>query len=210
MYIKTLPLGFVSANCYIIKDELSGEGAVIDPGDYNSALQNEILKADIKNIKYIFLTHGHFDHISGVARLKEKYPVAKVVVGELDAPLLSSADMSLASAFGLPFTPCYEDMKVKDNDILHLGEIEIKVISTPGHSLGGVVYYLPTENISFTGDTLFKGSIGRTDLYGGDITVLSRSLKKLASLLPKETIVYSGHGEASRMDYELTYNNYLR
>ncbi len=210
MYIKTLPLGYVSANCYIIKDEKSGEGAVIDAGDYNMTLEREILNADIKILKYIFLTHGHFDHISGVSTLKEKHPDAKVVIGEFDAPLLSNADMSLASAFGLPFTPCYADIKVKDGDSLKLGETKIKVISTPGHSLGGVVYYVPTECIAFTGDTLFKGGIGRTDLYGGDTNTLNLSLQKLKRMLPEETVTYSGHGRSSNMGYELTYNRYLR
>ncbi len=210
MYIKTLPLGYVSANCHIIKDELSGEGAIVDPGDCNLILEQEIAKADIKSLKYILLTHGHFDHISGVAKLKEKYPETKVVIGCEDAPLLKDSTMSLASVFGLPFTTCYEDIKVKDNDSLYLGAIEIKVIATPGHSLGGVVYHIPSERIAFTGDTLFKCSIGRTDLYGGDDAVLSASLKKLQKVLTEETVIYTGHGNSTKMNYEKMYNPYLR
>ncbi len=210
MYIKTLPLGYVCANCYIIKDELSGEGAIVDPGDCNLRLEQEILKAEIKSLKYILLTHGHFDHIAGVNELKEKYPEVKVVIGEFDAPLLSDSSLSLAAVFGCPFTPCYSDLTVVDGDSLTLGETEIKVVFTPGHSLGGVVYYVPSESLAFTGDTLFKGSIGRTDLYGGDLNTLTLSLQKLKKMLPRETVIYSGHGESSKMSYELTYNYYLR
>ncbi len=210
MYIKSLPLGYVSANCYIIKDEKSGEGAIIDPGEYNAVLESEILKADIKNLKYILLTHGHFDHIAGVSELKEKHPEAKVVIGEFDAPLLSDGALSLASVFGCPFTPCYSDLTVVDGDNIVLGETKLNVIFTPGHTLGGVVYYIPEENIAFTGDTLFKRSVGRTDLYGGDTNTLNLSLQKLKKMLPEETVIHSGHGRSSNMGYELTYNRYLR
>lgn len=208
MFIKCLPLGAVCANCYIISDG-EGNGAVIDPGEYNHVLQHAIDNAGINNLHYVLCTHGHFDHISGVAQLKERYPEAQVVCGAEDAPALSSSALSLADVFGLPFNPCYADKAVKNGDLLTAGGLNIKVIGAPGHSSGGVVYYLPDEGIMFTGDTLFKGSIGRTDLYGGNYSVLVKTLCKLRDY-PAETVVYSGHGEKTSIDYELKYNPYIR
>lgn len=208
MEVKCLPLGPVAANCYIISDG-AGNGAVVDPGEYNSGLEITIKNAGINNLQYILCTHGHFDHISGVAQLKEKYPQATVVCGAEDAPALSSPALSLAEVFGLPFNPCLADKTVKNGDQLSVGGLNVKVIGAPGHSLGGVVYYFPEENVMFTGDTLFKRSIGRTDLYGGDYSVLLKTLEKFKNY-PAETVIYSGHGEKTTIDYELKYNPYIR
>lgn len=208
MEVKCLPLGPVAANCYIISDG-AGNGAVVDPGEYNSGLEIAIKNAGINNLQYILCTHGHFDHISGVAQLKEKYPQATVVCGAEDAPALSSPALSLAEVFGLPFNPCLADKIVKNGDRLSVGGLNVKVIGAPGHSLGGVVYYFPEENVMFTGDTLFKRSIGRTDLYGGDYSVLLKTLEKFKNY-PAETVIYSGHGEKTTIDYELKYNPYIR
>lgn len=208
MEVKCLPLGPVAANCYIISDG-AGNGAVVDPGEYNSGLEISIKNAGINNLQYILCTHGHFDHISGVAQLKEKYPQVTVVCGAEDAPALSSPALSLAEVFGLPFNPCFADKTVKSGDRLFVGGLNVKVIGAPGHSLGGVVYYFPEENVMFTGDTLFKRSIGRTDLYGGDYSVLLKTLEKFKNY-PAETVIYSGHGEKTTIDYELKYNPYIR
>lgn len=208
MEVKCLPLGPVAANCYIISDG-AGNGAVVDPGEYNSGLEITIKNAGINNLQYILCTHGHFDHISGVAQLKDKYPQATVVCGAEDAPALSSSALSLAEVFGLPFNPCLADKTVKNGDQLSVGGLNVKVIGAPGHSLGGVVYYFPEENVMFTGDTLFKRSIGRTDLYGGDYSVLLKTLEKFKNY-PAETVIYSGHGEKTTIDYELKYNPYIR
>ena len=208
MYIKQVSMGLVTANCYVICDEVSKVGAVIDPGDYNTQLENEIILSGMRELKYILLTHGHFDHISGVARLKEKHPDAKVVVGTEDAPFLSDENLCLSRVFHFRAFPCYADETVNDGDIIALGETKLQVISAPGHTPGGVVYYCEKEKLAFTGDTLFKGSIGRTDLFGGDIRVLTETLNKLKKL-PPETVIYCGHGESSDISYELKYNFYL-
>ena len=207
MYIKVLPLGLVDANCYILCDE-NKCGAVIDAGDYTPRLQMAIKESGIEKLLYIICTHGHFDHVSGVARLKEKYPEAKVVVGEADAPALSSAFISGAEAFGLPFYPCYADVTVNDGDVLQVGSILLKVIATPGHTLGGVVLYCESEKIAFAGDTLFRGSVGRTDLYGGSYAQLMTSIKKIKNL-PPDTALMCGHGDSTTVQFEMEHNPYL-
>lgn len=208
MYIKQFSMGLVTANCYILCDEVSKEGAVVDPGDYNTQLENEIILSGMKELKYILLTHGHFDHISGVARLKEKHPEAKVIVGIEDAPSLCDENLSLSKAFHFRSFPCVADHTVKNGDELSIGEKAFRVISAPGHTPGGVLYYFESENVLFTGDTLFKGSIGRTDLAGGDEKVLYDTLKKFRNF-PPETAVCCGHGENTTISHELMYNFYL-
>lgn len=209
MYVKAIPLGPVSANCYIICDEKTKIGAVIDPGDYNAVLLKEIVASGMKELKYILCTHSHFDHVSGAGRLKEKYPDAKILVGQEDAHALNDAVFSLAAFFGAPFYPCVSDKTLKDGDEIKIGDISFKIISTPGHSPGGVLYYSESEKTVFTGDTVFKGSVGRTDLYGGDTKTLTDSLKKIKKL-PADCVIFSGHGEKTTVEHELKYNMFLR
>lgn len=208
MFIKDIPLGFVGANCYIICDEKSGEGAVIDAGEYNRELLTALSESPIKNLKYIFCTHCHFDHTSGVSRLKEKFPDALVAIGHLDVDGLCDSHKSVSDVFGAPFYKANADVLLADKDILKIGDIELKVISTDGHSLGGVCFYCKSEKLLFSGDTLFKGSVGRTDLCGGDFAALMNSLKILRAL-PDDTAVFAGHGESTTIGEEKSYNPYL-
>lgn len=209
MYITTLPIGPVSANCYIICDEKTKIGAVIDPGDFTTSLLKAIKDAGIEELKYILCTHGHFDHIQGVSRLKEKYPESEILIGEKDCVALSDSVVSLASFFGAPFYPTVADRVLNGGDKITIGEITFDVISAPGHSKGGVMYYSKDEKAIFTGDTIFKGSIGRTDFNGGSMTVLMNTLQKIKRL-PEDVKIYSGHGEATTVKYETEYNMYLR
>ena len=209
MYIKGIALGPVSANCYIVCDEKTKIGAVIDPGDYNVALLKEIEKAGIEELKYILCTHAHFDHISGVGRLKEKFPEAKIAVGVEDSRFLNDGYLNLALYFGAPFYPCVADKELKNGDKLQIGNIELSVISAPGHSPGGVLYYEKEQGFLFTGDTIFRGSIGRTDFYGGDAPTLMNTLNKIKNY-PDECVIYSGHGEKTTIKHEKQYNMYLK
>ncbi len=209
MYIKVLPLGPVIANCYIICDEKTKTGAVIDPGDYNNSLLKEIAASGMTELKYILCTHGHFDHVSGAGRLKEKYPDAEIIVGEKDATALNDSVLSLAAYFGAPFYPCVADKVLKDGDTIEIGDVSFKVISAPGHTEGGVMYYCEKEKVIFTGDTIFRGSVGRTDFFGGSISALMDTLKKIKKL-PEDVNVYSGHGESTTIKHETEYNLYLR
>ncbi len=207
MKLKILPLGHIEANCYILNGG-DGIGAVIDPGDCTAQLLSAIIESGIKNLKYIICTHGHFDHVSGVGRLKEKYPDAQVLIGAGDAFFLGSAEFSACAYFGIDFYPCSADKTLVDGEIIKIGDIELRVISAPGHSPGGVILYSEKDKVAFTGDTLFKGSVGRTDLHGGNHPQLMKSVKKVKSF-PADTVLYPGHGESTTVAYECMYNFYL-
>lgn len=208
MYIKGFAIGPVSANCYIICDEQTKVGAVIDPGDYNGVLLKEIQNAGIEELKYILCTHAHFDHIAGVGRLKEKFPEAKIAVGLEDSAALNDERLSLAAYFGAPFYPCVADEELKNGDVVTVGNLNFNIISAPGHTPGGVIYYEKEQGILFTGDTLFKGSIGRTDFPGSNSIMIMDTLRKIKTL-PDECVVYSGHGEKTTIKHEKKYNMYL-
>lgn len=209
MYIKTLVLGPVSANCYIICDEKTKVGGVIDPGDFTPSLLKAIDESGMKELKYILCTHGHFDHVQGVSRLKEKYPESEVLIGEKDSGALGDGVLSLASLFGAPFYPCVADKVLKNGDKINIGDISFDVLNAPGHTEGGVMYYSKDQRIIFTGDTIFKGSVGRTDFHGGSMAVLFNTLQKIKKL-PDDVVIYSGHGEATTVKNETEYNMYLR
>lgn len=208
MYIKCVPAGAISANCFVICDKKTKVGAVIDPGAYDYNVKKAIADAGIEELKYILCTHGHFDHISGIADLKEDYPEAKICIGKEDAPMLSDGNLNMANYFGMPFSPCYADAELSDGDVIMLSDIEITVACAPGHSPGGVLYVLKNEKVIFSGDTLFCGSIGRTDLYGGNYSVLMKTLKELKKY-PEDFLVYTGHGESTTIGRELKNNIYL-
>jgi glyoxylase-like metal-dependent hydrolase (beta-lactamase superfamily II) len=209
MFIKRLPLGDVEANCYIVADEGTKTGAVIDAGGFSEELLSSIKEAGIENLKYIMCTHGHFDHIAGVKKLKEHFPSAEIVIGAEDAILTEDADKNASKYFGASFDSFKPDVLVKENDILTIGKKEFKVLETPGHSKGGVCYVCESEKILFSGDTLFKLTVGRTDLWGGSINELLDSIEKLM-LLSDDYTVLTGHNISTTIGNERIRNRYLR
>lgn len=209
MFIKRLPLGDVEANCYIVADEGTKTGAVIDAGGFSEELLSSIKEAGIENLKYIMCTHGHFDHIAGVKKLKEHFPSAEIVIGAEDAILTEDADKNASKYFGVSFDSFKPDVLVKENDILTIGKKEFKVLETPGHSKGGVCYVCESEKILFSGDTLFKLTVGRTDLWGGSINELLDSIEKLM-LLSDDYTVLTGHNISTTIGNERIRNRYLR
>lgn len=192
--------GFIT-NTYIITDEETGETAVVDP-----SLPEEILieKLNAENVKYVLLTHGHFDHIGGVNFVKEKTG-AKVVIHKEDEEMLCDKNKN----YGTDSTPIYADILVEDGTELMLGKSKITVMHTPGHTKGGVCYIFPDDRIIFSGDTLFRLTAGRTDLYGGDARTELMSLAKIAEL-EGDYKVFPGHDDATTLNFEREYNRYMR
>lgn len=203
--LTTFAPGMVYANCYIVTDEESKEAFVVDPGVYNKRFEAALRAAGVEKLRYILLTHGHFDHISGVKALKEDFG-GDVVIHREDAGCLYDKSKSLASKFFFPQHDVTADVLVDDGQRLPFGEGEIEVIHTPGHTKGSVCYTI--KDIMLSGDTLFKSSIGRTDFPGGSIEEMKESLKRLAALERNYT-VYPGHAESTTLEREKKYNPYV-
>lgn len=204
--VENFRVGLINTNCYIVTDVASGVVAVVDPGEISEDLILAIEKIPKGNVKYVLITHGHFDHIGGVNTVVEKTG-ARVVIGNGEERLLSDVTLNLSEKMNIVISDVRADILVNDGDSLNLGETEIKVLSLPGHTAAGVGYFAGGK--LFCGDTLFKGSMGRSDLKGGNEEQLFRSLKKL-SKLPDKTIVYSGHGERSTIEDEKSGNVFMR
>ncbi|NLA77721.1 MAG: MBL fold metallo-hydrolase, partial [Clostridiales bacterium] len=164
MTVMRIQSGEMGSNSYILIDEKSGEGAVIDVGSFSSELQTAISQSGMKRLKYILLTHGHFDHILGVYDIKQKYPDAEIAIHREDAMCLSDPEESLASTGAHIQKPVCADILLEDGDIIRLGESQLRVMHTPGHTMGGVCYIFESEHTIFSGDTLFCRTVGRTDL----------------------------------------------
>lgn len=198
------------ANSYLIVDEKSFEGALIDPGCYLENAQAAVRDSGAV-LKYILLTHGHFDHILGVHSAKE-LTGAKIVIHPDDEICLSSEYYNLLTTYpteGCELTPEKADILVKDGDEIRLGDTVIRVLHTPGHTPGGVCYIVESERVIFSGDTLFHSTAGRTDNIGGDFGLLCESLKKLISLEGDYT-VYPGHNISTTLERERTRNFIIR
>lgn len=182
-------------NCYIVFDEKSKETMVVDPaGETEKIIEMiDILKA---NLKYIYITHCHGDHIGGVRRLQQEKG-GKILIHRLDAPGLNNQSISLTEYIGIEPIVLDADSIVDNDDLLHLGNLEFKVIHTPGHTCGGSSLYCKEENLIFTGDTLFRGTWGRTDLPTASFKDMMESITNKLMQLPEETIVYPGHGKST-------------
>lgn len=209
LVVKRLPLGPIGANCYILCDEKSGEGAVIDVGGFEKRLLDEISGAGIKNLKYILCTHGHFDHISGIPELKKHFPSAEILIDKDDKDLFFDGEKNLADYFGAVSPHFKADGLLFENEELFLGETKLRVMKTPGHSRGSVCFICDKEKIVFSGDTLFKFTVGRTDLWGGSLEELSKSLEKIMTL-PDDYKVYTGHNIPTTVGDERTGNRFFR
>ena len=205
MKITRMPVGMIRANCYIIESD-SKNAAAVDPGDEFEKI-DAFLTENSLTLKKILLTHGHFDHIGAVAQLQEKYG-AEVYVHADDAVMLTDRRKSLAD--DMPYyvyRPVEEYTTIDEGDKIELDELCFEVLHTPGHTKGGVCFRC--GNALFTGDTLFKMSMGRTDFPGGSLKEIFLSLGRLGKI--KENLeVYPGHNETSTLDYERKNNVYMK
>jgi hydroxyacylglutathione hydrolase len=202
MIIKKLAVGPLESNCFIIADENTKEVLVIDPGDESDRILDLINENDY-NVKYIVCTHAHFDHVGAVPDLK-KETGAKIVIHRDEIEIYKNTREQAALLWGYELDPLPEpDMIASEGDKLVIGNLRFEILHTPGHSPGGICLY--GEGILITGDTLFAGSVGRTDFYGGNMEKLKSSFKRLMSL-SDEVRVLPGHGPESTIGKEKTDN----
>lgn len=201
MLINELTVGQLEANCFIVSDEKTKDAIIIDPGDDDEEIMDVVEKNNLK-VKYIVCTHAHFDHVGAVADIKAKTG-ALICVHKDEVEVYKRAG-DFAAFWGFRIKPLPEpDMLLNEGDVIAFGSLSLKVLHTPGHSPGGMCLY--GEDVIFTGDTLFAGSVGRTDLPGGNISELKKSFSKLMSF-PPDTRVYAGHGCSSTIGAEKTDN----
>ena len=194
--------GMLAENCYLLLDEASGEAAVIDPGFVNDRLLGEIAKY---KVRWILLTHGHFDHIEGVDRLRALTGAPSAAFRTEGAFAADPAQNGSLLMFGRPIA-CTVDRLLEDGETIHVGAVPVQVMHTPGHTAGGCCYVTPEA--VFTGDTLMGYSVGRCDLPTGDEAALAVSLQKLAAL-PGDPAICGGHGSVTRLSEEKRRNPYL-
>jgi len=204
--IEKLEVGPIMANCFILGCESTKEAVVVDPGDDADRILMALAKAELQ-VKYLVNTHGHFDHVGANKRMKE-VTGAPIAIHPGDEPMLTELSRS-AAMFGLSAENSPPaDRLLNHGDEICFGDTTLKVIHTPGHSPGGICLYTPGH--LFAGDALFAGSIGRTDLPGGDFDTLISSIKTKLFTLPEETVVYTGHGPETSIGNEKRMNPFLR
>lgn len=219
MTIRSVEVGVLGTNCYIVCQNAdcalqsdadstrAGECVIVDPGDDVKKLvftMNELKVVPTA----ILLTHGHFDHIGAVAGLREEYPGIRVYAGRDENPLLHDPELNLTMRLRKPIR-IDADRLLDDNESFNEAGIDFRTLATPGHTMGSVCYYSEEEKVLFAGDTLFMGSMGRTDFPTGNEAQIFRSLKMLA-VLPDDTIVYPGHGPKTSIGEEKRNNPYMQ
>jgi hydroxyacylglutathione hydrolase len=202
--IDRLIVGQLQSNCYIVYDEDSLLAMVVDPGDEPDRILYTIGEKKLK-VTHIACTHGHFDHIGAVSEVKERTS-GKIILHRDELPLyLRAVEQAGLWGFDVGSQP-KPDVLVEDGDKIHVGNLRFSVLSTPGHSPGGICLY--GEDIVLTGDTVFAGSVGRTDLFGGSIDDLKKSFKRIMSL-PPDTVIFPGHGDPSTVRQEKESNFFM-
>lgn len=203
MKINQLVVGVCQTNCYIINNKDTNEAMIVDPGDQAEDISMRCRMLGVVP-KAILLTHGHFDHMMAAGKLKEEFHIP-IYAAEKEVPLLADARANLSAMWARPV--CIKpDCLVKEGDELDICGFSITVIETPGHTIGGVCFYIPEEEVLLSGDTLFCGSFGRTDFPTGSMSVLARSIREKLFQLPDVTEVYPGHESSTTIGYEKRYN----
>lgn len=202
--IKKRILSVCQTNCYYVYREGADAIVVIDPGDMGDVVYEDVRSLGFTKVAGILLTHGHGDHTGGALQLKE-LTGAKIYAYEEEAELLKDPEKNLSGWFG----PAYgwkADEYFRDNQEFDMAGIHFKVLHTPGHTQGGCCYYDEADSCCFCGDTIFNGSVGRTDFYSGSARALIDSIQKRIFTLPPDTKLYPGHNEETTVAYEMKYN----
>ncbi len=208
MMLECLTVGPLQENCYLLADPATQEAVLIDPGDEAARLLEALDERGLA-LRAVWLTHAHFDHVGAVADVLARYP-APLYLHPAAAPLLAHAGAS-AARWGIPLKqPPTDFLPLSDEQTLALGGLQARCLFTPGHAPGHIAFYLPEEEVVIAGDALFQGSIGRTDLPGGNHAQLLESVRTKLLTLPPQTKVYPGHGPATTIGEEARTNPFLR
>lgn len=208
MRVESLVVGPLEANCYVVGCESSGLAAVIDPGGDAERIRDVLARNEWTPV-WVVATHGHIDHIGGIGDLMAllEGPAPEVCIHEADAQMLVDSQMNLSMFAGVEASLPASDRLLGEGDVLRFGEVELQVLHTPGHTPGSICLTAP--GVVFTGDTLFDGSVGRTDLPGGSQTQLIESINTRLMTLPDETLVYPGHGPATSIGWQRRSNPFI-
>ena len=204
MQITNMPSGYLGVNTYLVTDEATNKGFIVDPGGWNDRMKEHIMSTGV-DLEYIILTHGHSDHIMGIPALQKDFPDVKIVACVHETQMLGDPDFNMSRQFGQP-TRIHPDITVEDNDTMTIGGLELQFLFTPGHSPGGMCIYIPMWHTCFSGDTLFQGSIGRTDFPGCSFNKLKDSIHNKLWTLPEDTDVYPGHMGPTNIGWEKEHN----
>lgn len=204
--LQKYTLGPVCTNCYFLKNKETGEMLIVDPGAEPDKVFAKVSLMEGKPVG-ILLTHGHFDHIMAAQEIKTRYSTPIYACRE-EEEMLSDPEMNMTAYYGggCSLSP---DVSLRDLDVFEAAGFSIQMLHTPGHTKGSCCYYIKDESVLFSGDTLFYGSVGRTDFPGGSTAQIVRSLHKLVDNLPENTQVYPGHDASTTIGYEKRYNPFV-
>ena len=206
MQISSLVLGQIGANTYFVKDTKANELFLVDPGAEPQKIIDTVTDMKAK-LQYIIITHAHFDHIEATDEVKNHFN-SPIVIHEADAPALNDPNINLCALFNGSTPISKPDIIVHDLDILPFGESHLTFYHTPGHTRGSMC--IGIENYLFSGDTILKSSVGRTDFPGGSFEAIQSSIKEKIYTLRPQTIIYPGHGISTTVDYEKNFNPFVR
>ena len=208
MNVRNMPSGMLMVNTYLVIDENTKKGFIVDPGGFDKKLCSVVEQSGI-SLEYIILTHGHVDHIGGVEDYRKKFPQIKVIASKAELEMLKNPDFNMSNVMGISPVSLVPDITVVEGDCISVGDIDIRFVMTPGHSPGGMCIIIDKEKVVFSGDTLFAQSIGRTDFPGCSFEKLINSIKEKLFVLDDDTVVYPGHMNSTSIGFEKRHNPFV-